>query len=138
MALVKNDVLPDRGVAVSGRARLFRLLSKTAQHPHIGLLVDAAHCKIDMSITADDPVVCRCVSFRTPEHVRKEWASEHGLPLFTSDQYTHAMDAVCKRLGVSEGELGRLHSQGPVKQHLLIVGEEMCLVGSCLCGFLLV
>lgn len=45
----------------------------------------------------------RCVSFRTPEHVRKEWAEEHGLPLFTSDQYTHAMDAVCKRLGVSEG-----------------------------------
>ena len=47
----------------------------------------------------------RCVSFRTPEHVRKEWATEYGLPLFTSDQYTHAMDAVCQRLGVSEGDL---------------------------------
>ncbi|DBA72909.1 TPA: hypothetical protein ACH3X2_009868 [Trebouxia sp. C0005] len=43
-----------------------------------------------------------CVSFRTPEHVRKEWAGEHDLPVFTSDTYTHAMDAVCQRLGVSE------------------------------------
>ncbi|DBA85949.1 hypothetical protein WJX77_012681 [Trebouxia sp. C0004] len=43
-----------------------------------------------------------CVSFRTPEHVRQEWAGEHGLPVFTSERYTHAMDAICQRLGVSE------------------------------------
>ncbi|KAL3157363.1 hypothetical protein ABBQ32_011841 [Trebouxia sp. C0010 RCD-2024] len=43
-----------------------------------------------------------CVSFRTPEHVRREWSEEYGLPMFTSDRYTRAMDAVCKRLGVSE------------------------------------
>jgi len=35
--------------------------------------------------------------------VRKEWAGEHGLPVFASDTYSHAMDAVCQRLGVSEG-----------------------------------
>ncbi len=61
---------------------------------------------------------CRCVSFRTPEHVRKEWAGEHGLPVFASDTYSHAMDAVCQRLGVSEGvpldTLLSLHTTGMI------------------------
>lgn len=43
-----------------------------------------------------------CVSFRTPDHVRQEWADKNGLPSFTSDRYVRAMDAVCSRLGVSE------------------------------------
>jgi long-chain-alcohol oxidase len=40
-------------------------------------------------------------SFRTPDDVRREWAS-HGVPGFTSDEYTHALDAVCERLGVNQ------------------------------------
>lgn len=43
------------------------------------------------------------VSFRTPPHVRKEWALVNGLPHFTSERYDRAMDAVCSRLGVKTG-----------------------------------
>eukprot|EP00249_Psilotum_nudum_P005697 c19131_g1_i1 orf=569-2665(+) len=39
-------------------------------------------------------------SFRTPPHVRKEWATTHKLELFASSQYDKAMDAVCSRIGV--------------------------------------
>jgi long-chain-alcohol oxidase len=40
-------------------------------------------------------------SFRTPDDVRSEWAS-HGVPAFSSDEYTRALDAVCERLGVNQ------------------------------------
>lgn len=39
-------------------------------------------------------------SFRTPEHVRREWA-EWGVPQFTTDEYDRAMDAVWSRLSVN-------------------------------------
>ena len=39
-------------------------------------------------------------SFATPDHVRDEWAT-HGLPQFTGDEYTAALDAVATRLGVN-------------------------------------
>lgn len=39
-------------------------------------------------------------SFRTPCHVREEWARSHHLDLFASHVYEDAMDAVCSRLGV--------------------------------------
>ena len=45
-------------------------------------------------------------SFKTPDHVRREWAQEHGLSAVTSERYTAALDAVCTRLGVTTG--GRL------------------------------
>lgn len=44
-----------------------------------------------------------CASFRTPEHVRREWAAAHGLLCFTGATYESAMDAVCERLGVRTG-----------------------------------
>ncbi|KAI9173261.1 hypothetical protein H9P43_007392 [Blastocladiella emersonii ATCC 22665] len=38
-----------------------------------------------------------------PQHwLREEWAADHGLPYFTSPEYTRALDAVCDRIGVSE------------------------------------
>lgn len=43
-------------------------------------------------------------SFRTPDHVRKEWAEQHGLAAFASAQYDAALDAVCARLGVKAGK----------------------------------
>jgi long-chain-alcohol oxidase len=46
-------------------------------------------------------VVNYSTSFRTPEEVRAEWAS-HGVPAFSSEQYTASLDAVCERLGVGQ------------------------------------
>ncbi|GAB2976859.1 GMC family oxidoreductase N-terminal domain-containing protein [Nocardioides montaniterrae] len=45
-------------------------------------------------------VVNYSTSFRTPDHVRKEWAG-HGVPQFDTDEYAGAMDAVYDRLGVN-------------------------------------
>ena len=46
-------------------------------------------------------VVNYSTSFRTPDEVREEWAA-HGVPAFTSDQYTASLDAVMERLGVNQ------------------------------------
>jgi choline dehydrogenase-like flavoprotein len=46
-------------------------------------------------------VVNYTTSFRTPDEVRAEWAA-HGVPAFTSEDYTASLDAVCERLGVSQ------------------------------------
>ncbi|GJM84795.1 hypothetical protein PR202_ga00501 [Eleusine coracana subsp. coracana] len=40
-------------------------------------------------------------SIRNPEAVKREWAREHGLPVFASLEYGRAMDAVYTRLGVA-------------------------------------
>lgn len=42
-------------------------------------------------------------SLRTPERVRREWATEHGLETFTpgSKVFDASLDAVCGRLGVT-------------------------------------
>lgn len=44
------------------------------------------------------------MSFKTPDHVRQEWADKHGLPNFASQRYSNALEAVCKRQGVSISE----------------------------------
>jgi len=46
-------------------------------------------------------VVNYSTSFRTPDDVRSEWAS-NGAPGFTSEDYTISLDAVCDRLGVNQ------------------------------------
>lgn len=45
-------------------------------------------------------VVNYSTSFRTPDHVRKEWAGL-GVPQFATEEYTASLDAVCARLGVN-------------------------------------
>jgi len=45
-------------------------------------------------------VVNYTTSFRTPDRVREEWAG-HGVPAFTSNDYTDSLDAVVERLGVN-------------------------------------
>jgi choline dehydrogenase-like flavoprotein len=46
-------------------------------------------------------VVNYTTSFRTPDEVRAEWAA-HGVPAFTSEEYTASLDAVDDRLGVNK------------------------------------
>jgi choline dehydrogenase-like flavoprotein len=46
-------------------------------------------------------VVNYTTSFRTPDEVRAEWSS-HGVPAFSSEDYTASLDAVCERLGVNQ------------------------------------
>jgi choline dehydrogenase-like flavoprotein len=43
-------------------------------------------------------------SFRTPDHVREEWAREHACTDMLSAEYTRALDSVWARLQVSEDE----------------------------------
>ena len=46
-------------------------------------------------------VVNYTTSFHTPDRVREEWAREHQLPHFVSDEFTRSLDAVAQRLGVN-------------------------------------
>ena len=48
-------------------------------------------------------VVNYTTSFRTPDHVREEWAS-HGADGFLGAGYDAALDGVCERIGVSSEE----------------------------------
>ncbi|KAK9665773.1 hypothetical protein RND81_14G135100 [Saponaria officinalis] len=42
-------------------------------------------------------------ALNTPDEVLKEWAEDHGLPMFGSPQYRFAMECVNQRLGVTKG-----------------------------------
>jgi long-chain-alcohol oxidase len=40
-------------------------------------------------------------SFRTPDHVRREWAGQHGLATVASEEFDRSLDAVWERIGVN-------------------------------------
>ena len=60
-------------------------------------------------------------SFRTPDDVREEWAS-HGIPGFTSDEYTQALDSVCERLGVNQEHNAPSHREQVLQRGLADLG----------------
>ena len=43
-------------------------------------------------------------SLRLPDAIRDEWSAASGLPVFRSEEFTRAMDAICERLNVGTGE----------------------------------
>jgi choline dehydrogenase-like flavoprotein len=66
-------------------------------------------------------VVNYTTSFHTPDAVREEWATEHGLPHFTSSEYTRSLDAVASRIHVNTD-----HAKPSGRDRTLIAGLERC------------
>jgi hypothetical protein len=72
----------------------------------VSLIIAGAHNSRNLICKNHDSSIlhhCRSASFKTPQHVRREWAEVNGLSDFTSERYDRAMDAVCKRLNVNTG-----------------------------------
>ncbi|HEY1508686.1 MAG TPA: GMC family oxidoreductase N-terminal domain-containing protein [Solirubrobacteraceae bacterium] len=77
-----------------GAITRYYMAAPTATHDQsVGLIAGAC--------LGGGTVVNYTTSFRTPDEIRSEWAS-HGVPAFTSEDYTASLDAVCERLGVSQ------------------------------------
>ena len=54
-------------------------------------------------------------SLQTPHYVREEWAQEFGLTTFQTDEFQHALDRVCDRIGVTtDGVEGRHNAQNQI------------------------
>jgi len=66
-------------------------------------------------------VVNCTTSFHTPEPIRESWAREHGLPHFTTPEFTGHLDAVAQRIHVNTS-----HATPSVRDRLLIQGLERC------------
>ena len=64
-------------------------------------------------------VVNYTTSFHTPDGVRQQWAREHDLPHYTSQEFTRSLDAVAQRLGVNTD-----HSRPSGRDAVLICGLE--------------
>jgi choline dehydrogenase-like flavoprotein len=64
-------------------------------------------------------VINYTTSFKTPEAVREEWATQHALPHFTRGQFTQSLDAVAQRLGVNTE-----HAAPSGRDRVLIRGLE--------------
>jgi choline dehydrogenase-like flavoprotein len=66
-------------------------------------------------------VVNYTTSFHTPEHVREEWAREHGLPHFTTPEFTRSLDTVAQRIHVTTDA-----ARPSARDAILIRGLERC------------
>jgi long-chain-alcohol oxidase len=49
-------------------------------------------------------VVNYTTSFRTPDGVREQWATEHGVPHFAEPEFSASLDAVARRINVNVDE----------------------------------
>ena len=64
-------------------------------------------------------VINYTTSFATPDAVRDEWARAHGLPHFTGPEFTQALDAAARRIGVNTD-----HATPSRRDQVLIRGLE--------------
>lgn len=51
-------------------------------------------------------------SNKTPRQVRREWADEHGLGLFTTSYFEDCLDQICEAIAVSESCTEQNHTNG--------------------------
>ncbi len=49
-------------------------------------------------------LACRGISFETPQKVRKQWAQEHGVPWYVTEEYCQALAETCSRYAVTLSE----------------------------------
>ena len=47
---------------------------------------------------------CRGISFETPPMVREQWAQQHGLSWYLTDEYTEALAQTCAGYDVKMSE----------------------------------
>lgn len=80
------------GSEESGFLNLYALAPQASAEGQIGLLAGRG--------LGGGTVVNYTTSFRTPDHVRQEWA-DRGAKQFATEEYDEALDAVCARLGVN-------------------------------------
>lgn len=95
VVLEKGGYFDDRdfdGGEASGLARLYASGPNSTQEASLSVM--SAEC------LGGGTVVNFSTSFRTPDHVRAEWAAL-GAEQFTGPEYDRAMDAVWQRLGVN-------------------------------------
>ena len=84
-----------------------------------GLLAtsDLGFVDLQGSTLGGGTVINYTTSFHTPDTVRGEWARKHGLPHFESAEFTRALDAVARRLGVNTD-----HAKPSGRDQILIRG----------------
>ncbi len=82
---------------LAGTRRLYLDSGLTASHD-LGVSILAGAC------LGGGTTVNWQTCLRTPDYIRDEWAERSGCGLFTSDQFTRALDMVTMRLGVSPDE----------------------------------
>jgi choline dehydrogenase-like flavoprotein len=61
---------------------------------------------------------------RTPDYIRDEWTERSGCGLFTSDQFTRALDVVSIRLGASTDESAVNSNNAVIRQGCEALGYE--------------
>ncbi|MDW4571890.1 FAD-dependent oxidoreductase [Microbacterium sp. M3] len=101
------------GGELSGLARLYAPGPSATAEGQLSIM--SAQC------LGGGTVVNFSTSFRTPEHVRAEWAG-HGVPQFATDEYDRALDAVWERLGVTAAYSAPSHRDRIMERGLTSLG----------------
>jgi len=116
VVLEKGAYYDDRdfdGSELGGLARLYAPGPSATAEGQLSIL--SAQC------LGGGTVVNFSTSFRTPDHVRAEWAA-HGVPQFVTDEYDAALDAVWRRLGVNSSYSAPSHRDRIMERGLTELG----------------